>query len=76
MSITILLLELVADVLETASLARGFRWRKGAVGFPTNKCGECSGEGAKLRETEELVYYRCGKCQKKWVISQSEENRA
>jgi hypothetical protein len=64
MSITIVLLELIADVLETASLARRFRWRKGAVGFPTNKCAECSGKGAKIRENEEWVYYQCGKCQK------------
>jgi hypothetical protein len=73
MSITILLFELIADVLETASLARRFRWRKGAVGFPTNKCAECSGKRAKIRENEEWVYYQCGKCQKNWVIPQSEE---
>jgi hypothetical protein len=75
MSITILLLELIADVLETAALARRVRWRKGTVGFPTNKCAECSGKGAKIRENEEWVYYQCGKCQKKWVIPQYEKRK-
>lgn len=76
MGIGSFIIELLAQVaFEPASLANSLSRKFKSAGLPSNLCAECKDMGEMLRDNENWYYYKCNRCQKKWVIPKTRPKR-